>query len=214
MKNIIFFGDSNTWAYNPNDSSRYGYDIRFTGRLQKMLGDDYLIFEEGMNGRTAVTPDGLTPFACGIDYIGVTLKVNAPADMVVIMLGTNDVKPHLAQTPMSIARGIEKLVIEAKKPEYGGGVSPEIVVVSPVEINENVEKHPRLSYYYDKSSVAKQQMLAELYEKVAIEQGCLFMNAALYAKPSDVDGIHLDEKGHQGLVHAFYELITKFYSEK
>ncbi len=214
MKNIVFFGDSNTWGFRPEDALRHAYSVRYTGKLQKMLGDEYLVYEEGMNGRTAATYDGITPFACGLDYISVTLTVNAPADMVVIMLGTNDTKPHLGQTPQSIAKGIEKLVLEAKKPEYGAGVSPDVVVVSPIKIGSDVERTRDMSYYFDKSSLEKQSGLAKLYEKVAKQNGCLFMDAAKYAQPSIVDAIHLDEKGHDDLAHAFYELITQFYGKK
>ena len=33
MKNILFFGDSNTYGYKPDKSGRYDYDVRWTGRI-------------------------------------------------------------------------------------------------------------------------------------------------------------------------------------
>ena len=52
MKHILCFGDSNTWGYSPQDGSRFPIDVRWTGVLQKTLGSNYRIIEEGLNGRT------------------------------------------------------------------------------------------------------------------------------------------------------------------
>ena len=47
MKNILFFGDSNTYGYKPDKSGRYDYDVRWTGRIANLLGNEYNIIEEG-----------------------------------------------------------------------------------------------------------------------------------------------------------------------
>ena len=36
MKNILFFGDSNTYGYKPDKSGRYDYDVRWTGRIANL----------------------------------------------------------------------------------------------------------------------------------------------------------------------------------
>lgn len=46
MKTILCYGDSNTYGYNPVDGSRWDKSIRWTGRLQELLGDEYTVIEE------------------------------------------------------------------------------------------------------------------------------------------------------------------------
>ena len=50
MKNILCYGDSNTWGYVAGKfdmktmyMERYPRNIRWTGRLQKLLGDDFYV---------------------------------------------------------------------------------------------------------------------------------------------------------------------------
>ena len=55
MTDVLCFGDSNTWGYNPKDGSRFSWEIRWTGRLQKELqGDGIRVLEEGLCGRTTI----------------------------------------------------------------------------------------------------------------------------------------------------------------
>ena len=54
MKTILCYGDSNTYGYNPVTGGRWPEDIRWTGRLQQLLGDEYKVIEEGCNGRTTM----------------------------------------------------------------------------------------------------------------------------------------------------------------
>ena len=56
-KHILCLGDSNTHGYcaDPNDCAdhgiRFNEDERWTCRLQKALGEEYLVTEEGLSGR-------------------------------------------------------------------------------------------------------------------------------------------------------------------
>ena len=52
MKKIICYGDSNTFGYNPKDGSRFDENIRWTSLLQKNLGVEYEVINEGMCDRT------------------------------------------------------------------------------------------------------------------------------------------------------------------
>ena len=64
MKRILAYGDSNTWGFDPvtwesvpMTLERYPEDIRWTGLLQKALGKDALVLEEGLCGRTTAFDD-------------------------------------------------------------------------------------------------------------------------------------------------------------
>ena len=58
MKTIVCYGDSNTFGTNPaftgeiNSPFRWGKEVRWTGKLQKLLGEEYNVIEEGLGGRT------------------------------------------------------------------------------------------------------------------------------------------------------------------
>ena len=60
MTTILCYGDSNTYGYNPVNGLRYPKDVRWTGVLQKMLGEEYVVIEEGCNG-SWLTASLLTP---------------------------------------------------------------------------------------------------------------------------------------------------------
>ena len=92
MKNILCFGDSNTWGYVPGTGNRYPKQIRWTGLLQNLLGDSFFIIEEGLNGRTTVLDDPTRIAKNGMTYLRPCLDSQAPIDLVVMMLGTNDCK--------------------------------------------------------------------------------------------------------------------------
>ena len=90
--NILCFGDSNTWGYKPDKTGRFDENTRWTALLQKKLGPEYHIIEEGLCGRTTVFQDELRESRRGLDMIGVTVEMHNPLDLVIIMLGTNDCK--------------------------------------------------------------------------------------------------------------------------
>ena len=110
MKNhIVCFGDSNTHGYcaDPADcadgGNRFNEDERWTCLLQKKLGADYLVLEEGLSGRTSVFSDPLHECMSGLDAIYSCLMSHEPVDLLIIMLGTNDTKERFAANAAAIA---------------------------------------------------------------------------------------------------------------
>lgn len=62
MKNVMCFGDSNTYGYDPagmrdGTAVRYAQDVRWCGVAQRDLGEGWHVIEEGLNGRTTVRDD-------------------------------------------------------------------------------------------------------------------------------------------------------------
>ena len=90
--NILCFGDSNTYGYKPDGTGRFDTDTRWTSLLQKKLGADHRVIEEGLCGRTTVFQDDLREGRRGLDLIGVTMEMHNPIDLLIVMLGTNDCK--------------------------------------------------------------------------------------------------------------------------
>jgi len=93
-KHILCLGDSNTHGYcaDPNDCAdhgiRFNEEERWTCRLQKALGDEYLVTEEGLSGRTTVFVDPIHESMDALSVIYALLKSHEVIDLLIIMLGT------------------------------------------------------------------------------------------------------------------------------
>ena len=114
MKRILAYGDSNTWGFDPvtwgsvpMTLERYPEDIRWTGLLQKALGKDALVLEEGLCGRTTAFDDEECDGRNGLMALPAILKANQPLDAAVIMLGTNDCKSAFNASSKEITAGLE-----------------------------------------------------------------------------------------------------------
>ena len=119
MKTVMCYGDSNTWGYNPATQQRYPRDERWTGVLQELLGADYRVIEEGLNGRTTVWDDPIEGYKNGREYLIPCLESQKPLDLVIIMLGTNDLKLRFSLPAYDIAEGAGVLVEIAQKSQAG-----------------------------------------------------------------------------------------------
>src|SRR3954451_1636747 len=118
-KRIMLYGDSNTWGFIPikegAPSTRYPADVRWPGVLQAKLGNGYEVVVEALNGRTTDLADPTVPqvSGAGLDgaaYLPAAIASHVPLDLVVIMLGTNDLKAMFKRSPLGIALGVGKLV--------------------------------------------------------------------------------------------------------
>ena len=93
MKSILAFGDSLTWGFVAGTWERHAFDIRWPNVLAAGLGGKVRVVEEGMNGRTTVFPDPTDAAERnGAVALPMLLTTHQPLDLVIIMLGTNDIK--------------------------------------------------------------------------------------------------------------------------
>lgn len=191
---VLCYGDSNTWGDPPDDRfARYPTDARWTGLLQQKLGDTYEIIEEGLCGRTTILDDPKEEGRNGKTYLIPCLLTHNPIDIVVLMLGTNDLKDRFNLSAEKIAVNIEELVKIAKeKAVTANKTQPKILVISPIYINEHAQKPTEGM----KGAEEKSKKFAKYYRQVVEKQKCDFIDMAQYAKPSDIDGCHLDPEGH------------------
>lgn len=203
MKNILCFGDSNTWGYNPVTKKRYSEEIRWTGRLQDRLGnDDTRIIEEGLCGRTTIYEDKNRPGRKGIDTIPDIFERNDSIDAVILMLGTNDCKSYNNSSPKEIAQGIDSCLEIILK--Y---VSPEnVLLISPIHLGNNVWKE-EFDPEFNMKSVQISKGLKREYIKVAEKRNVHFIAASDYVIPSKEDQEHLNANGHSRLAGVIYKEI-------
>ena len=109
MKNILCYGDSNTFGFTLH-GGRHPYDVRWTGRLQLALGPAYRVIEEGCGGRTTVFEDPIDLGRNGRTSLPVCLASHNPLDLVILMLGTNDMKHYFQNNAWSIGQGVAQLL--------------------------------------------------------------------------------------------------------
>ena len=203
MKQVLAFGDSNTWGLVPASAGeRYPADVRWTGRLQKELESrEIRILEDGVCGRTTVYEDPVRPGLRGIDditrYAG-TENLHA----VILMLGTNDCKAAFHAAPEEIGRGLEQCL-----DRFENLVPPErILVCSPLRLGEDVWK-PDKDPAFNRQSVRVCEALREIYRAIAARRGNGFLAASDYAAASPADEEHMDPEGHARFAAAVREAL-------
>ena len=92
MKQILCFGDSNTYGYKPDKSGRFSWGVRWTSILAEKFGRDVNVIEEGLCGRTTIFDDVFRAGRNGSESFPAILESHTPLDLIIIMLGTNDCK--------------------------------------------------------------------------------------------------------------------------
>ena len=205
MRNVLFFGDSNTYGFDPESRAagageRFAADVRWCGVAARELGSSWHVIEEGLNGRTTVHEDPyrLTTYLSGGMLLPTLLKSHLPLDAVVIMLGTNDLKPVYSLGLADIARGMAVIAEAIKEFPWPSSAScPQILLVSPPPLTHAATQG--LLAEFDARSIALSEQLADAYRQVAELESCDFLDAGKVAQVGSFDGVHLDADGHHAL---------------
>ncbi|MFR2776275.1 MAG: SGNH/GDSL hydrolase family protein [Anaerostipes sp.] len=208
MKTILCYGDSNTYGYNPETGFRYPYEQRWTSILQKNLGDSAIVIPEGLNGRTTCFEDQIRPGRNGAVYLDPCLHTHGPIDLVVLMLGTNDMKIRFQATPTDIGKGIDrliKMILSITPQKREDGTSSKILLMSPPYLGENLCDIPSGEEMGYQRGIEYSRRLAPIYEEWARFHQINFLDAAKYAKASELDACHLTVQSHKTLG----EMVTK-----
>ena len=212
-KHIVCLGDSNTHGYcaDPADCAdggiRFNENERWTCRLQKLLGDDYLVGEEGLSGRTTCFDDPLHEGLSALQYITPCLKSHEFVDLLIIMLGTNDVKDRFAVNACCVGYAMARLGKKAMATECWGDKKPNILVIAPPHIGEGMPESdvgPSMGDY----CVEKSRQLAKYYKEQCDLIGCHFLDAEeMGCEFNQVDYMHLTNKGHATLAEGLAKLV-------
>ena len=209
MKTILCYGDSNTWGYAVGSwveksqyFERYSPNIRWTRRLQKLLGKNYYVIEEGLNGRTTDIVDPDAPYKSGEAYLLPCLCSHAPIDLVILFLGCNDFKTQFSRSITQVSKGMEKLIKIIQSTTTGKDMrsTPEILLIGYPELF--AEESVNQDY---KGGIEKSKKFHQYYSKLAKRYDCYYLNAAPHVKMSKLDGCHLDEKANMKMA----EILNK-----
>ena len=197
MKQILAFGDSNTWGLIPGTGERYPEHIRWTGILRKAVANlGFRILEDGMCGRTTVFQDPSRSGRRGIESIAQYKEADG-IDAAILMLGTNDCKRAFRASPQQIGCGLEQCLLKLETL-----VPPEkILVISPILLGQNVWR-PEKDPAFDQISIETSAALRAVYQSIAERRGNHFLAASDHASACHVDEEHLNAEGHEHLASA------------
>lgn len=203
MRQILCFGDSNTYGLIPKIGGRYPWGIRWTSILNEELGvENYRVIEEGLCGRTTIFDDPLRDGRRGVQMLPTILETQGPVDIVVVMLGTNDCKTVYGATADIIGKGVSKIINQIRS--YAK--ESKILLISPIHLGEQVWKK-EYDPEFSAASVEVSKGLADVYKRVSEKEGIYFLAASAYTNPSSADQEHLDEEGHRLLAEAILKKI-------
>lgn len=204
-KVLLAFGDSLTWGFNPQNGERYPREKRWTFLLEKELGEGWRVVEEGLNGRTTGFDDPIEGDKNGRRHLAILLESHRPLDLVLIMLGTNDLKERFHLSAAGIAQSVGVLVDMTLK----SGATSQVLLIAPPPLAELTELSEVWGFT---GGVEKSKYLARHYAVVARFFGCHFFDAGHVVKTSSLDGVHWEEEENQKFARALAEKIRSIFS--
>lgn len=199
MHTVLCYGDSNTWGQIPGSASvkRFPAGDRWPGAMRQVLGADWAVIEEGLCGRTTVHSDPIEgAHKNGRTYLRPCLEAHSPLDLVIVMLGTNDLKVRFHSPASEVAMGVGVLVHDIREVAMrSDGTSPEIMIVAPPPMLDDLKDwEPVFTGAPEKS-----RKLALEFERLADTLECHFFDAGTVAACHPDDGFHLGAAAHRAL---------------
>lgn len=204
MKNILCYGDSNTNGCGCRTGMpRRERFNRWTGVLQKNLGfEEYYVIEDGLNGRSTHFSHPTVRHTDGYETSDVAVTNTFPLDLVIIMLGTNDLAPRYGSNVYSAAGWIMRIMANMRATAFEtGNVVPKFLVIAPPPLGEAAKE---LDFTDD--IIEESKNFSRVYREMAEIEGAYFFDAAPITK-TGYDGIHFDDESHFALGNAITGVV-------
>ena len=205
MRTLLCYGDSNTWGYDPATRTRYLPHVRWTGVLAARLGAEYRVVEEGLNGRTTRWDDPIEPGRNGLGYLRPCIESHQPLDLIVIMLGTNDLKRRFDLSASDIAQSAAELAKLAWRFVNAPDRShAKVILVVPPAVSTLTDFDQMFDGAREKS-----RQFSHYYRLAAARQQLPFFDAGSVIVSGEKDGIHLDADEHRKLGEALADEVPR-----
>lgn len=219
---VLVFGDSNTWGWNPiaagfpakrhDDATRYG------GVIDNALPHVDVLVDGQVGRRTDIDNNDKIALVEASDFNGAkalpeVIARQMPLDLVVIMLGTNDLQAGVGRSPAEVAKsafGLAKLVQGSGKPVFTAYPAPKVLVVAPPALGDT-SKTPLKGLFQAGEAPSKQ--LGSAFAKEASKTGIAFFDAGSVTATDGVDGVHLTAQNHQALGQALAPVVTQILAK-
>jgi lysophospholipase L1-like esterase len=211
-RTVMCFGDSNTHGTraleHALDIRRFDRGVRWPGQMAAALGPDRQVIEEGHPSRTTTHDDPVEgPHKNGLSMLPALLESHRPLDLVIVMLGTNDLKMRYHVPAIDIAISTEKLLLTVAASIAGPDLQPpRCLLVAPVPI----EEAGFLAEMFE-GGAAKSRQLGPFFQTIAERHGAGFLDAGTLAKVDPTDGIHLTEAGHAALAAGIAARVAEMF---
>ena len=177
--NVICFGDSNTYGYDPRSwlGERYEPDSRWVDLLAAKTG--WIILNEGMNGREIPKENVHFP---------------EDTDLLIIMLGSNDLL--MGRSPEEAADRMGRFL------ENTGVPFEKILIIAPPAM-------VRGAWIPEDRLIKASMALAESYRSLSERLGVRFVDSGNWNVPLCYDGVHLTQEGHRIFADRLYRELMK-----
>ena len=194
MRKILFYGDSNTYGYDPADfyGNRYPKQERWTTILQLFLGEEWEVIPQGMNGRQIpnLEYDAL--------WVQKLLDKLSEEDVFSVMLGTNDLLLTMdpdAGEAIRKMRAFLDFLTERIKPSC-------ILVIAPPYVGGGKVRDPLYRMFYEES-----RRMNEGFRLLAEQRNVMFADASSWDIELSADLVHFSKFGHQKFADELYRFM-------
>jgi lysophospholipase L1-like esterase len=206
MNHILAFGDSLTWGFRAGTWTRHAFEDRWPNVLAAGLDGKARVIEEGQNGRMTVHDD---PYVfenrSGAVGLPIALSTHQPLDLVIIMLGSNDLKWEGRQRAVDARLGMARLVEIIRTFVYKPGCHvPEILLMSPPHLCKTEDEDFALYFAH---AIDESKKLGSQYARLAGDTQCHFFDTAGVARADPTDGIHLDTPNTRAIGQALIPVV-------
>ncbi|DAA97143.1 TPA: hypothetical protein CPT80_02855 [Candidatus Gastranaerophilales bacterium HUM_9] len=200
-KNVLCFGDSNTFGYIAESGERYSKDVRWTALLGELLGNGYKIFEGGCNNRACFVNHQDGEKFIGKEFVKKYSKYGI--DLIVSAIGTNDLQKFYNPSLEDLEAGFEEYIDVIRT-----NFNTKILVVAPSIIKPSV-LNCHFNYFFDKESIEKSKHLADIWKKVADKKGCYYIDFRNKVNVSEIDGLHYDKVSHRVIAEELAKAVRE-----
>ena len=212
MATVMCFGDSNTWGYCVERADepvpRLPRENRWVSVMAQALGPDHAVIAEGLPGRTTVFDDPVHgEHLNGRRLLRACLESHKPVDVLVVLLGTNDLQSRFSASAWEIAQGAGVLLELAAQSGCGpGGRAPQPILIAPPPTR--VTGLGALAEDLFKGADAKSRRFDAAFSAVAAERGVTYLNAGDVIESSPVDGVHWSPVAHNAIGRVIAALVA------
>ena len=195
MMKLMFYGDSNTFGFDPADfwGGRYDKNKIWTTLLQK-AHPDWKVYNCGQNGREI--PHSKMQY----DFLDRDLLKLGPLDLFAVMLGSNDLFCMVDPTAEAIAARMRELLFFVRD-HPAVTEETKILLIAPAQI--------RMGAGFGRTIEEAAIGLGPAMKKLAEEQKTEFADAWEWNISLASDGVHFSLEGHR----QFYDRMERILAE-
>ena len=204
MKKVFFYGDSNTYGYDPAfyTGGRYPRRSRWTTLLAERLEGTWEVAADGMPGR-------MIPRAGrGADMVLDSWRAEMPVDLFAVMLGTNDLLSMRTPDAAAVAAKMENLIRCAQE-----SLAAKILLIAPPQIRFTdpscTQPFVQGTQTYARQCLEQSTVLAQYYKDIAARCGVFYADASSWDLARAFDGVHLSLEANAVFARELEKVIRR-----